>query len=70
MGTGPGPARLKLALDVDKDADHADRASARATLDLDAPQLKGLATFTAKPEVAALRGSISTSSGAAKSASN
>ena len=41
MGTVPGPAHLKLALDLDKDADHADRASARAVLDLDAPQLKG-----------------------------
>ncbi len=56
MGLGPGPARLKLALAVDKDADHADRASARAVLDLDAPQFKGSATITAKPEAAALRG--------------
>jgi large subunit ribosomal protein L24 len=56
MGTSPGPARLKLALDVDKDADHADRANARATIDLDAPQLKGTATITAKPAVAAMRG--------------
>jgi uncharacterized protein involved in outer membrane biogenesis len=56
MGTSPGPARLKLALDVDKDTDHADRANARATFDLDAPQLKGTATITAKPAVAAVRG--------------
>jgi uncharacterized protein involved in outer membrane biogenesis len=56
MGTSPGPARLKLALDVDKDTDHADRADARATVDLDAPQLKGTATITAKPAVAAMRG--------------
>jgi large subunit ribosomal protein L24 len=56
MGTSPGPARLKLALDVDKDTDHADRANARATVDLDAPQLKGTATITAKPAVAAVRG--------------
>ena len=56
MGAGPGPARLKLALDVGKNAQHADRASARAVLDLDAPQLKGIATITAKPEIAALRG--------------
>ena len=56
MGLGPGPAHLKLALAVDKDADHADRATARATLDLDAPQFKGTATIAAKPEAAALRG--------------
>ena len=55
MGTGPGPARLKLTLDLDKNAEHADRANARAVLDLDAPQLKGVATITAKPDVAALR---------------
>jgi uncharacterized protein involved in outer membrane biogenesis len=55
MGLGAGPARLKLALAVDKDAEHADRASARASFDLDAPQFKGSATITAKPETAALR---------------
>jgi uncharacterized protein involved in outer membrane biogenesis len=47
---------LKLTLDLDKNAEHADRANARAVLDLDAPQLKGTATITAKPVVAALRG--------------
>lgn len=56
MALGPGPAHLKLTLAVDKDADHADRASAHATLDLDAPQFRGSATVTAKPETAALRG--------------
>ena len=55
MGTGPGPAHLKLALDVGKDSAHADLASARAVVDLDAPQLKGAVTVTAKPAVAALR---------------
>ena len=55
LGASPGPARLKLALDLDKNAQHADRASARAVLDLDAPQLKGVATVTAKPEIAAIR---------------
>jgi hypothetical protein len=54
MGAGPGPARLKLALDLDRNS--ADRANARAVLDLDAPQLKGTATITAKPEITALRG--------------
>jgi uncharacterized protein involved in outer membrane biogenesis len=56
MGAGPGPARLKLTLNVDKDSEHADRASARATIDLDSPLLKGVTTITAKPEVAAMRG--------------
>jgi uncharacterized protein involved in outer membrane biogenesis len=56
MALSPGPARLKLTLAIDKDVDHADRASAHATLDLDAPQFKGSATVTAKPETAALRG--------------
>jgi large subunit ribosomal protein L24 len=55
MGLSPGPARLKLALAVDKDASRTDRASAHATLDLDAPQFKGSATITARPEAAALR---------------
>jgi AsmA-like C-terminal region/AsmA family len=55
MGAIAGPARLKLTLALDKDSEHADRTSAHATLDLDAPQLKGLATITAKPEAAALR---------------
>ena len=52
----PGPARLKLALDLDKNAEHADRANARAVLDLDTPQLRGVATITAQPALAALRG--------------
>ena len=56
MGVSPGPARLKLGLDVDKDIEHADRANVRATVDLDAPQLKGTATITAKPAVVAMRG--------------
>jgi large subunit ribosomal protein L24 len=56
MGTSPGPARLKLTLDLEKNSEHADRANARAVLDLDAPQLKGVATITAKPDIAAMRG--------------
>ena len=56
VGTGAGPARLKLTLDLDKDAKAGNRADARAVLDLDAPQLKGSATVTATPEIAALRG--------------
>ena len=56
IGPAPGPARLKLTLDVDKNSKAADRADARAVLDLDAPQLKGTATLTATPELTALRG--------------
>jgi hypothetical protein len=56
MGPAPGPARIKLTLDLDKNSEHADRANARAVFDLDAPQLKGVVTVTAKPEIAALRG--------------
>ena len=52
----PGPARVKLTLDLDKNAEHADRADARMVLDLDAQQLRGTATVTAKPLIAALRG--------------
>jgi hypothetical protein len=49
MKLAPGPARLKLALTVGKDAARADRANARATLDLDAPQFKGSATIAGMP---------------------
>lgn len=55
LGAAPGPAHLKLALDVDKDPGHADRASAHAVLDLDAPQLTGNVTITANPAVAAIK---------------
>ena len=55
IGASPGPAHLKLALDVDKDPGHADRASAHAVLDLDAPQLTGNVTITANPAIAAMR---------------
>ncbi|HEY0911796.1 MAG TPA: AsmA family protein, partial [Bradyrhizobium sp.] len=55
LGASPGPAHLKLALNVDKDPGHADRASAHAVLDLDAPQLTGNVAITAKPAVAAMR---------------
>ena len=56
MGTGSGPARAKLSIDLDKIAGQADRANARVVLDLDAPQLKGVTTLTAKPPVAAING--------------
>ena len=51
----PGPARLKLALNIDKSAQEADHANARAVFDLIAPQLRGAATVTAKPALAAIR---------------
>jgi large subunit ribosomal protein L24 len=54
-GSG-GPARLKLTLNLDKNVEHAERVNARAVLDLDAPQLRGVATVTAQPVLAALRG--------------
>jgi uncharacterized protein involved in outer membrane biogenesis len=52
----PGPARLKLSLGLDKNPDHADRANARAVLDVDAPDFKGVSTITATPIIAAVRG--------------
>lgn len=56
MGPAPGPARLKLALDLDKNSGQADRANARAVVDIDAPLLKGVTTITAKPPIAAIHG--------------
>jgi large subunit ribosomal protein L24 len=53
---GPGPARIALSLDLDKNPQQADRASARAVFDFDVPQLKGTATITARPVIAAVRG--------------
>ena len=49
MGTSSGPARVKLALNLDKNAGQTDRANVRAVVDIDAPQLKGVTTITAKP---------------------
>jgi len=54
LGTNAGAARVKLTLDLDKG--QGDRANARAVLDLDAREVKGTATLTAKPQVNALRG--------------
>ncbi|MDE5455074.1 AsmA family protein [Bradyrhizobium sp. CSA112] len=55
MGNSPGPARLKLALDLNRNGG-SDRLQARATADLDSPQLKGVTTITARPAVAAVQG--------------
>ncbi|MGY3443980.1 MULTISPECIES: AsmA family protein [unclassified Bradyrhizobium] len=49
-----GPVRARLALDLGK-GKAADRVSARATLDLDTPQLKGSTVISATPQVAAIR---------------
>jgi large subunit ribosomal protein L24 len=56
LGTAAGPVRVKLALDLNKNRARADGSVASVVLDLDAPQLKGTATLTATPEIAALRG--------------
>ncbi|HEV7876876.1 AsmA-like C-terminal region-containing protein [Bradyrhizobium sp.] len=56
MAVRPGPARLKLSLELDRNPDRADRANAHAVLDLDAPDFKGVATMTATPVIAAMRG--------------
>jgi large subunit ribosomal protein L24 len=52
----PGATRLKLDLSLDKNTEHADRGDARATLDLDAPQLKATATLAAQTPIAAVNG--------------
>jgi uncharacterized protein involved in outer membrane biogenesis len=56
IATPPGPTRLKVALNIDKNPQEPDRADARAVLYLNAPQLRGIATLSAKPELAAIRG--------------
>jgi hypothetical protein len=55
MKLSPGPAHLKLALALDKDSARTDRTNAQASIDLDAPQLKGSFTIAAKPGSASLR---------------
>lgn len=52
----PGATRLKLDLSLDKNAEHADRSNARAVLELDAPQLKAVATLAAQTPAAAIGG--------------
>lgn len=56
MPSQPGATRLKLDLSLDKNAEHADRSSARAVLELDAPQLKATATLAAQTPAAAIGG--------------
>lgn len=56
MAPTPGAVRVKLSLDVAREQKRADRANARAVLDIDAPQVKGTTTITATPTIVALRG--------------
>jgi large subunit ribosomal protein L24 len=56
MAVRPGPTRLKLSFDLGKNPDHADRANARAAIELDAPDVQGVATITAAPVRAAMQG--------------
>ena len=56
LGTDPGPVRGKLTLDLDQEQSDQWPCRVRARLDLDSPQLKGHASVTVKPSVAALRG--------------
>lgn len=51
-----GPVHAKLALDLGKGKGQAaDKATAQATLDLDAPQVKGRTVISATPPVAAIQ---------------
>lgn len=52
----PGAAKLKLALDVTRPQAKSDRADARMSLDIDAPQIKGALNVKAKPTVVAMLG--------------
>jgi large subunit ribosomal protein L24 len=56
MAGRAGPTHLKLSLDLANNPDHADRANARAVLDIDAPEFKGVTTIAAAPLIAAIRG--------------
>ncbi len=57
LGPGAGPVRVKLGFDLGKGKDQsADRATARADLELEAPLLKARATMTTMPPIAAIRG--------------
>jgi large subunit ribosomal protein L24 len=57
VGAEPGPARIKLTLDLLRSSKTTpdDRVAASATLDVDAPPLKGHIKMGASPSVAAIR---------------
>jgi large subunit ribosomal protein L24 len=56
LPTGPGPVHAKLALDLHNAKAGSDGPVAQADLDFDVPQLRGHATMTAMPPIAAIRG--------------
>ena len=53
---GPGAARMQLSADIGKAKDRSGRTDARAVLDIDAPQLKGVITLNATPNIDVARG--------------
>lgn len=52
----PGAAKLKFTLDVNRPQAKSDRADARMSLDIDAPQIRGALTMTVAPTLVAMRG--------------
>lgn len=56
LGSSPGAARMQLKADFAGAEDRAGRSSARAVLDVDAPQIKGAITLTAAPGIDLARG--------------
>lgn len=56
LPAAPGAAKLKLVLDVTRPQASSDRADARISLDIDAPQIKGALRITAAPTLVAMRG--------------
>jgi large subunit ribosomal protein L24 len=56
LGTAAGPVHAKLTLDLGKNKEQpTDRATLRADVELDAPLLRGRATMTTTPPLAAVR---------------
>ncbi len=57
LGTAPGPVRGRLVLDLGPNkAIPGDRIGAQASLEFEAPQVKGSGKLTAQPKIASLRG--------------
>lgn len=56
MGPAAGPARVTLAFELNGIGAQAGRVNARAVAEIAAPQLKGDASFTAKPLIADISG--------------
>lgn len=55
MTPGVGKVDAKLALDLSRDAKDPDRASVRGVLNIESPQLSGVATVTASPSMGTIR---------------